>query len=241
MEIIPAIDLKGGACVQLVGGDPRHEKVHIDDAVEQARRFIQQGARWIHVVDLDRAMGTGNNLQLIKRILELPGCRFQVGGGIRFTEDIDMLFELNAARVVVGTRAVTDDKWFGHVCERYGDRIVAAVDARGDDILIKAWQESSGKKLHEWGSRAAQQGVGGLLYTDVSREGRMAGVNAEGVSQLVKRVKVPVIASGGVRNIDDLQSLWEAGAWGVVIGMAVYTGALDLKQAIQHFERKGSR
>jgi phosphoribosylformimino-5-aminoimidazole carboxamide ribotide isomerase len=241
MEIIPAIDLKGGACVQLVGGDPHHEKVHIDDPLQQAQKFIDQGARWIHIVDLDRALGQGNNLQLIKNILELPGCRFQVGGGVRFTEDIDMLLECNAARVVVGTRAVTDDKWFEHVCERYGDRVVAAVDAKGDEILIKAWQETSGKKLHEWGQKASSLGVGGLLYTDVSREGRMTGANAAGVANLVKKVKVPVVASGGVRDLDDLQSLWEAGAWGVVVGMAVYTGALDLPKAITHFERKGSR
>jgi len=241
MEIIPAIDLKEGACVQLVGGDPRHEKLRIDDPVEQARRFIGMGARWIHIVDLDRALGIGNNLQVIKKILEVPGARFQVGGGIRFTEDIDALLECNAARVVVGTRAVTDDKWFSHVCERYGDRVVAAVDARGDDILIKGWQESSGKKLHEWSARAAEMGIGGLLYTDVSREGRMGGVNAEGVSQLTRKIKIPIVASGGVRNMDDLQALWEAGAWGVVVGMAVYTGALDLRAAIQHFERKGSR
>lgn len=241
MEIIPAIDLKGGACVQLVGGDPKHEKVRIDDAVEQARRFVEMGARWIHIVDLDRALGTGNNLQLIKRILEVPGARFQVGGGIRFTEDIDALLECNAARVVVGTRAVTDDKWFGHVCSRYGDRVVAAIDARDDDILIKGWQESSGKKLHEWAAKASEMGIGGLLYTDVGREGRMGGANAESVAKLTKRVKLPVVASGGVRGMDDLQNLWEAGAWGVVVGMAVYTGALDLRGAIQHFERKGSR
>lgn len=241
MEIIPAIDLKGGACVQLVGGDPHHEKIHIDDAVEQARKFVSMGARRIHIVDLDRALGTGNNLQLIKKILEVPGCRFQVGGGIRFTEDIDALFEANAARVVIGTRAVTDDKWFSHVCDRYGDRIVVAVDARGEDILINGWQEVSGKKLNEWGAKAAEMGIGGLLYTDVAKEGRMGGVNAASVAALVKRVKAPVMASGGVRSIDDLQSLWEAGAWGVVIGMAVYTGALDLPKAIQTFERKGSR
>ncbi|HVM44574.1 MAG TPA: 1-(5-phosphoribosyl)-5-[(5-phosphoribosylamino)methylideneamino]imidazole-4-carboxamide isomerase [Candidatus Thermoplasmatota archaeon] len=241
MEIIPAIDLKEGACVQLVGGDPRHEKIHIDDPVAQAQRFVEMGARWIHIVDLDRALGVGNNLQVIKKLLEIPGVRFQVGGGIRFTEDIDALFVANAARVVVGTRAVTDDKWFEHVCERYGDRIVVAIDARGDDILINGWRESSGKKLHDFAAKAGQMGVGGLLYTDVSREGRMGGVDAANVERLARQSKIPILASGGVRNMDDLQSLWEAGAWGVVIGMAVYTGALDLRQAIQHFERKGSR
>ena len=241
MEIIPAIDLKDGACVQLVGGDVRQEKVRIDDPVGQARRFVEQGAKWIHVVDLDRALGIGNNLQLIKKILEVPGARFQVGGGIRFTEDIDALLEANAARVVIGTRAVTDDKWFAHVCERYGDRVIAAVDARGDDILINGWQESSGKKLHEWAQQADRLGLGGFLYTDVAKEGRLGGANAEAVAGLVKRVKAPVIASGGVRGMDDLQSLWEGGAWGVVVGMAAYTGSLDLPAAHQHFARKGSR
>lgn len=241
MEIIPAIDIRGGACVQLVGGDPANEKVRIDDPVEQARKFIAMGAKWIHLVDLDRALGHGNNLQVIKKILELPDCRFQVGGGIRFTEDIDDLLACNAARVVVGTRAVTDDKWFAHVCERYGNRVFAAVDARGDDILIKGWTESSGKKLLPWAQQADKLGVGGFLYTDVALEGRMSGVNAKAVETLAKKVDVPILASGGVRNMEDLQELWEAHAWGVVIGMAAYTGSLDLPGAIKHFARKGGR
>lgn len=241
MEVIPAIDIRGGACVQLVGGDVTKEKVHIDDPVAQARKFIDMGAKWIHVVDLDRALGTGNNMQVIKRILELPNARFQVGGGLRFTEDIDDLLAANAARVVVGTRAVTDDKWFAHVCERYGNRIYAAVDARGDDILIKGWTESSGKKLLPWAKEADKLGVGGFLYTDVALEGRMGGVNARSVETLAKAVDVPVIASGGVSGMEDLQELWEAHAWGVVVGMAAYTGKLDVAGAIRHFARKGGR
>jgi phosphoribosylformimino-5-aminoimidazole carboxamide ribotide isomerase len=241
MEVIPAIDIRNGACVQLVGGDPNVEKVHIDDPVAQARKFVEMGAKWIHVVDLDRALGTGNNFQVIKKILEVPGARFQVGGGIRFTEDIDDLFACNAARVVVGTRAVTDDKWFAHVCERYGDRVYAAIDARGDEILIKGWTESSGKRLLPWAQQADKLGVGGFLYTDVALEGRMGGVNAPAVETLAKKVDVPVIASGGVSGMDDLQELWEAHAWGVVVGMAAYTGKLDIAGAIKHFARKGGR
>ena len=241
MEIIPAIDLRNGAAVQLVGGDVRHEKVRLDDPVAVAQKFVDQGAKWIHVIDLDRALGTGNNLQVIKKILEVPGARFQVGGGIRFTEDIDALFEANAARVVIGTRAVTDEKWFAHVCERYGNRLFAAIDARDDEILIKGWTEMSGKKLLPWAQMADKQGVGGLLYTDVALEGRMGGVNAKAVEALAKKVNVPVIASGGVASMDDLQSLWEAHAWGVVVGMAAYTGNLDLQKAHAHFGRKGGR
>jgi phosphoribosylformimino-5-aminoimidazole carboxamide ribotide isomerase len=194
------------------------------------------GSRWIHVVDLDRALGQGSNLQVVKRLLEqVQGVRFQVGGGIRFTEDIDDLLDCGAARVVVGTRAVTDDKWFAHVCDRYGDRIVAAVDVKQDEILIKGWQESSGRRLLEWANRADQQGVGGFLYTDVSKEGRLQGANIQGVEQLCKHVRKPVIASGGVRDVADLKRLAEAGAWGAVVGMAAYTGQLDLAAAYRTF------
>lgn len=241
MEVIPAIDLRDGACVQLVGGDLAQERIHIDDPVAQARKFIEQGARWIHIVDLDRALGTGNNTQCIRRILEVPGAQYQVGGGVRFTEDIDDLLLAGAARVVVGTRAVTDDKWFAHVGERYGKRIIAAVDARGEDILIRGWQESSGKRLHDWSANADKLGIGGFLFTDVGKEGRLEGPNTEAVAALCRRVKAPVTASGGIRDINDLQHLWEAGAWGAVVGMAAYTGGLDLPAAYRHFRSKGSR
>lgn len=234
--MIPAIDLRNGAAVQLVGGDVHHERIHVDDPVEQARAFAKQGARWLHVVDLDRALGSGTNLQVIKQILEaVPEVRVQVGGGIRFTEDIDELLNSGAARVVIGTRAITDDKWFAHVCERYGQRLVAAVDARGEDILIHGWQSSSGKRLHDWAKAADGMGLGGFLYTDVAKEGRMGGVDAEGVKRLVATVQQPVIASGGVRHMQDLQALEKAGAWGVVVGMAAYTGDLDLKEAFRAF------
>ena len=236
MEVIPAIDLRNGAAVQLVGGDVRHEKVRVDDPAEQAREFVRKGARWIHIVDLDRALGLGNNLQVIKSILEaVPQARVQVGGGVRFTEDIDDLFMAGAARVVVGTRAVMDEKWFAHCCGRYGERLFAAVDARGEDILVKGWQESSGRNLMEWARKADAQGVGGFLYTDVAKEGRMAGVNEEDVKRLASAVRRPVIASGGVRGMDDLRALERAGAWGVVVGMAAYTGSLDLAEAFKTF------
>ncbi len=236
MEIIPAIDLKAGAAVQLVGGNVDDERVHIDDPVQQAKTFVEQGARWIHIVDLDRALGTGSNLNLIRRLIdEVPSPRYQVGGGIRFTEDIDDLLTLGAARVIVGTRAVTDEKWSQHVAERYGKRVMIAVDARGDDVLIHGWKESSGRQLLDLTRQADGWGTGGFVYTDVVREGRMEGANIAGVERLAKAVKAPVIASGGISSLDDLKALDAAGAWGAVIGMAAYTGELDLKAAHKHF------
>lgn len=240
MEVIPAIDLREGAAVQLVGGDLKQEKFRVADPVQQARDFVARGARWIHVVDLDRALGQGSNFKVITEIVEaVPQARVQAGGGIRFTEDIDALLLAGVARVVIGTRAVTDDKWFAHVCDRYADRVVAAVDVQQDEILIKGWQESSGKKILDWAQKADTLGVGGFLYTDVSKEGRLQGANIQGVEVLVKHVKRPVIASGGVRDIRDLTRLAEAGAWGAVVGMAAYNGQLDLEQAYKTF--RGAR
>ncbi len=238
MEVIPAIDLKGGAAVQLVGGDVQQEKVHVDDPVDQARRFVEQGAQWIHIVDLDRALGTGTNLHMVRRLIhEVPQAHFQVGGGIRFTEDIDDLLNAGAVRVIVGTRAVTDEKWCRHVAERYGERVFIAIDAREDDILIHGWQESSGRELIPFATQVSEWGVGGFLYTDVAREGRLGGANVTGVKRLTEAVGVPVIASGGVRDINDCKELRDAGAWGAVVGMAAYTGGLDLAGAYKTFRK----
>jgi len=235
MHVIPAIDIREGACVQLVGGDPSDEKIHIPDAVGQARRWAAQGAEWVHLVDLDRALDTGNNFQLVKRILDTNAARFSLGGGLRFTEDIDEALDAGAATIVVGTRAVTDEKWFKHVCDRYGDRLVVAIDARDDEIVIRGWKQGSGKPLLAWAQSAAELGAGAFLYTDVGREGRMAGANVDNVRRLVEALDRPVIASGGVGSMEDLEALHGAGAWGAVVGMAAYTGAVDIGEAIKRF------
>lgn len=235
MFVIPAVDLLGGACVQLEGGDVSKEKVRVDDPVAAAARWHALGAEWLHVVDLDRALERGSNLITVQRIMEKVPLKVQVGGGIRQFEDVDAMLNANAARVVVGTRAVRDPVFLREAAARYGNRLVVAVDAKGDEILVRGWQEGSGRSLLGFAKEASALGVGGLLYTDVGREGRMGGPNVDMVGELAGAVKVPVIASGGITTMEDLAELAEAGAWGAVVGMAAYTGRLDMKTAIERF------
>ncbi|MHB8606569.1 MAG: 1-(5-phosphoribosyl)-5-[(5-phosphoribosylamino)methylideneamino]imidazole-4-carboxamide isomerase [Thermoplasmatota archaeon] len=232
MIAIPAIDLRDGMAVQLVGGDLKHEKVRLPDPVGEAVKWQERGAEWLHVVDLDRALARGNNLRIIERILESTTMRVQVGGGVRFFEDIDALLNMGAARVVVGTRAITDSEFLTEAAHRYGKRLVVAVDARGDDIQVKGWTEGSGKSLDDFAKRLSLLGLGGLLYTDVGREGRLAGANVERVGRLVTdAAPTPIIASGGVASTHELVALQQAGAWGCVIGMAFYTGKIQFEDA----------
>lgn len=231
MKIIPAIDLKDGHCVQLVGGDIAQERVRLPDPVAQALAFEAQGAEILHVVDLDRALGRGSNVRLVQMILETVSIPVQVGGGIRMFEDIDYLLECGAAKVILGTRAVKDPQFLREAAERYGSRLTIAVDARGEEIVVKGWTEGSGRKLSEFAQEVDNLGIGTLLYTDVGKEGRLAGPNLAEVQRLVSLCKTRVLASGGIRSIDDLVALKKAGAWGAVVGMAVYTGAISLAAA----------
>lgn len=234
MHPIPAIDLRGGAAVQLVQGDLNQEKVRLPDPVAVAKDWASKGAEWLHVVDLDRAFAHGNNFRLIERLLEAvsEGVRVQVGGGVRFHDDIDALLNAGAARVVVGTRAVTDAEFLKDAARRYGKRLVVAVDARDNEVVVKGWTESSGKPLGRFAREASRAGVGALLYTDVGREGGLGGANVSGVRALVDAVPgTPIIASGGVAGLDDLLRLQAAGAAAVVVGMAFYTGRVDFVEA----------
>lgn len=231
MKIIPAIDLKDGHCVQLVGGDLAQERIRLPDPVSQALAFEAQGAEILHVVDLDRALGRGSNLQLVKMILETLSIPVQVGGGIRMFEDIDYLLECGAAKVVLGTRAVKDAQFLREAAQRYGDRLTVAVDARGEEIVVKGWTEGSGRTLAEFAKSVDGLGLGTLLYTDVGKEGRLQGPNIDEVQRLAASVKTRVLASGGIRSLDDLKALKKAGAWGAVVGMAFYTGAFSLAAA----------
>lgn len=241
MFVIPAVDLLGGACVQLEGGDLAKEKVRLDQPVAEAARWHWMGAEWLHVVDLDRALERGSNLRIVQRLIEEVPVKVQVGGGIRQFDDVDAMLNAGAARVVVGTRAVKDPVFLREAAARYGGRLVVAVDAKGDEIVVRGWQEGSGRSLLEFGREAAALGVGGLLYTDVGREGRLGGPNVEMVAALADAVDVPVVASGGITTMEDLERLAAAGAWGAVVGMAAYTGRLDMKAAIERFAETETR
>jgi phosphoribosylformimino-5-aminoimidazole carboxamide ribotide isomerase len=223
-----AIDLRGGRVVQLVGGRPDAERVSLPDPAGVARRWVECGFAALHVVDLDAALGSGDNSAAIEAVLAAAGnVPVQVGGGVRTTARAESLLAAGAARVVVGTRAVQDRAWLERLADRWPGRIVVAADIRGDDVVISGWTAGAGVSADAFLAGLAELPLAANLVTDVSREGSMAGVDTDRFRQLVRQSTQPLLASGGVANAADLAALRSAGAAGAVLGMALYTGALD--------------
>lgn len=235
MRVIPALDIKGGKCVQLVGGKPGTERVEIEDVVGVARKWQEQGAEMLHVIDLDSAMGTGNNETMIEMIVGDLAIPVQVGGGIRTEDKVQRLFDIGCERVILGTRAIQDRSFVEGVAARYPEDIVVAIDASADQVLIKGWQESSGKEIHSVVRDLEQMPVWGFLYTNVEVEGRLQGINPSPIKGLIGMTRKPVIVSGGITTRDDLKLLREMGVDSVVLGMSIYTGTIDFRKAVKDF------
>jgi phosphoribosylformimino-5-aminoimidazole carboxamide ribotide isomerase len=224
----PAVDLKGGRCVQLVGGRPEDERVSLPDPVAVARDWERRGFDVLHVVDLDAALGTGDNAELVARIVGAVGGEVQVGGGIRDDARADALLEAGAARVVVGTRALDDPAWLAALADRWPGRVVIALDTREGRILRKGWTEETALRVDEHLGTLADLPLAGVLSTDVGREGRLAGIDQDGCRRVIDASPWPVWISGGVTTLEEIAWLDGAGAEGVVLGMAVYTNAIDV-------------
>ena len=235
MKVIPAIDVKDGKCVQLVGGKPGTEKVEIKDVLGVARRWESDGAEMIHMIDLDSALGTGNNESLIEKITASISIPVQVGGGVRTEEHVQRLFDIGCERVIVGTRAIQDRSFAKTVAEQYPDGIVVAVDSVAEDIVIKGWQEKSGKDLLTVVKDLEPLPIFGFLYTNVEVEGRLQGIDPVPAQAIINQTKKPVIISGGITSMRDLEMLRQMGAHSVVVGMAIYTGRIDFKKAVRGF------
>jgi phosphoribosylformimino-5-aminoimidazole carboxamide ribotide isomerase len=225
-----AVDLRAGRVVQLVGGRPDSERVSLPDPAAVARRWVDDGFAALHVVDLDAALGHGDNAAAIDAILSAAGdVPVQVGGGVRTTQRAELLLAAGATRVVVGTRAVEERDWLEQLASCFPDRIVVAADVRGDDIVVRGWTASTGRPAAAFLAGLAGIPLGAALVTDVLREGRMVGADVGRFADLVRAASHPLIASGGIAGADDLAALAEAGAAGAVLGMALYTGALDAR------------
>lgn len=235
MMLLPAIDLREGACVQLVGGDYADERVRLPDAVAQARAFVEMGAKRLHVVDLDAATGRGDNAELVARIAREAGVPVQAGGGVRTVERALALVAAGVDRVVVGTRAVEDRSFLEQVAAELPERVVVALDVRGTEVLVRGWQGGSGKDLLELSAELDGLPLAGLLVTAVHLEGKLEGIDAELYRALVPSTRHAVIASGGVSGVDDLRALRDLGCAAAVAGMALYTGKLDLRAALEEF------
>lgn len=237
MDLYPAIDLRGGRCVRLVEGDFAQETIYGDDPVAVAESFAAAGAVWIHVVDLDAAR-TGNpvNRPIVARIASAvgsAGTRVQTGGGVRRAEDAEALLDAGVARVVIGTAAVENRELVTAIAGRWPGQVAVGLDHRGGEVRLRGWTEGAGRSVRELVPEAMQAGASAVIVTDISRDGRLAGPDVKGLSELVTATGAPIIASGGVSSLDDIRALAAvAGLVGVIAGKAIYEGRVDVAEAV---------
>lgn len=227
MIAIPAVDLRGGACVQLVGGSYDRERVRLENPAEVARSWTRYGFRRLHVVDLDAATGRGRNVGVIREILHDTPAEVQVGGGIRESDQIEDLLDDGASRIVLGTRALEEAEWLAEVAEDFPGQVIVAADVRDRRLVTRGWARILPSDVLDFVEELNGLPLGGLLVTAVHREGQMQGVDLPLMEDVAEASHVPVLASGGVASVRDLRALAHREIAGVVIGMALYTGALD--------------
>lgn len=235
MLAIPAIDLRDAHCVQLVGGDYEQEAVRLDDPVQVARRWIAAGFSRLHVVDLDAATGRGDNRPVVRELLRHADVPLQVGGGVRSTEAVETLLDEGADWVVVGTRGVEDPAWLEERASQHPGRIILAADVRDRVVVTKGWSASSKRHIRDVIGALAGVPLGGLLVTAVHREGKMEGTDLPLMEEVADESPWPVIASGGIATMQDLRNLEDRGISAAVLGMALYTEALDPRVVAEEF------
>jgi phosphoribosylformimino-5-aminoimidazole carboxamide ribotide isomerase len=231
----PAVDLRGGRCVQLVGGRPEEERVSLPDPIAQARYWWDLGFCHLHVVDLDAALSLGENRGIIGEIVGATGAQVQVGGGVRTDADVGNILALGVCRVIVGTRAVDDPEWLEAMATAHPHRMIVAADIRDGFVLRRGWTESSGLPVQLVLDRLDPLPLAGVLCTDVSREGRMEGIDLPGAEAVIRGSRHPVWISGGITTMEEVRALDRAGAAGAVLGMAIYTGVLPPEQLAEEF------
>ena len=234
MIIFPAIDLRGGKCVRLIQGDFDKETVYSDDPQATALKWQSMGVKFLHVVDLDGARaGSPKNLDAIKKILDAVNIPIEVGGGIRTLDDMEQLLSLGVRRVILGSIAVENPALVAAAVQRFGNRVVVGIDARNGFVAVHGWEKSSSVKVGDLAKQIVAAGVKTIIYTDISKDGMLSGVNAAVFTELAQKSGAQIVASGGVRSIEDSRALKATGVAGVIVGKAIYTGSLDLTAAIE--------
>ena len=238
MLVIPAIDIKERKCVRLRQGRMDEETVYSDDPVAVAKKWESMGAKLIHVVDLDGALcGTDINFDAIKDIASSVQIPVQVGGGIRTVDTAERYLSLKGVkRIIIGTAACEDDGILDELTGRHPGRIAVGIDAKDGFVAVRGWIDVTDIPAKELALRLEKRGVACIIYTDISRDGMLAGPNVEAVRELKEAVSIPVIASGGVSSLKDIESLLPLGLEGVIIGKALYTGDIDLGEAVKKAE-----
>jgi phosphoribosylformimino-5-aminoimidazole carboxamide ribotide isomerase len=235
MLVIPAIDLRGGRCVRMERGDPTTETVYDSDPVERARAFIDAGAQRLHVIDLDGAFGSGENLSAIAEICKSVNVPVQIGGGLRAVKHAEGAFAAGAAEVILGTLLVEDERLARYIISRFPEKVIAAIDVRGSEVATHGWQERTPVDRDALVRRVAQWGIERIIFTEIRRDGMGEGYDIDALNAVANAAEVKITASGGARNIDDLKMLKRSVPLTVdscIVGSALYKGTLDLKDAI---------
>jgi len=235
VQVIPAIDLRDGACVQLVGGSYTDERVRIQDPAAVAENWARLGFDRIHLVDLDAATGRGSNREIVTAILGAGGPKIQCGGGVRDFDTIGELLAAGASEVVLGTRAIEDRAWLEGVVCAYPNRIIVAADTKGRQLVTRGWLETAARDVIDFVDELGSLKLAAILVTAVEREGRMEGPDLSLMGELARHSKLPLQASGGISSVDDIRRLDALGVSAAIIGMALYTGALDPQTIIEEF------
>ncbi len=234
MLIIPAVDIKGGRCVRLTRGRFEEETVYFTDPVEPALKWQQEGAEYLHVVDLDGALeGEPKNLESLRRIVEAVDIPIQFGGGIRTFETARQVLDMGVDRIILGTKVVDSPELIKTLCAGFPGRIAAGLDQRDGKVAVKGWVESSELSFIEAAKQVEVFGPRALIFTDISRDGMLQGPNIGLLKELLGAVNMPVVVSGGVTTLDDIKALMGLSVEGAIIGKALYTGAVSLSRAIE--------
>ena len=231
----PAVDLRGGKCVQLVGGVPGTEVVALDDPLFQAERWVAEGADHLHIIDLDGAiLGKRINAPILRQMVKKLDLFIQLGGGIRREEDVSEILDIGVDRAILGTAALREPDIVSRLADRHGkERIMVALDVKKGDVTAEGWQRQMGRKAVELGRLFEDKGAGSILFTNIDVEGQQKGIDLGPTRDLVSAVGIPVVAAGGVTEIGDVLALRQAGAAGAVAGTAIYTGKLNVHQTLE--------
>ena len=237
MKVIPAIDLKDGQCVRLQKGDYGTAHKVAENAVETARRFLEAGASLIHMVDLDAAKdGSHANYGVVEQVIRETGATVELGGGIRSMQDVETVLALGVSRVIIGSAALRHPEFVAEAVKKYGDKIVVGIDAKSETVRTDGWLDDSGENYIAFAERMESYGVKNIIFTDIDKDGMLAGPNFDQLAALRASVSCEIIASGGVSTLEDIAALKKLGIDGAIAGKAVYTGTLDLAKAIKEAE-----
>jgi phosphoribosylformimino-5-aminoimidazole carboxamide ribotide isomerase len=234
MLVMPSVDILAGKCVRLTKGSPETARVYYQNPIDAALRWENEGAEAIHVVDLDAALGLGDNLNIIIELIKTVTVKVEIGGGIRSVEKALNLYSQGAERIILGSEAVKNPKIVSELAQKIGSRhVMVSLDYKKEKIAIEGWKTVTQYELFQTATKMEKLGAGWILSTSITRDGTFKGVDLSTIEKLVQSVNIDVVASGGVRSLKDISNLKKIGVSGVVIGKALFEGSLDLKEAIK--------